>query len=68
MTLKERIEFMLANQNLESEIHHALDFPEWNKGYKQALIDVLERMKEDDHVYDPGMPINCLRCATEISE
>jgi hypothetical protein len=68
MTLKERIVFMLANQNdLESEIH-LLDFPEWNKGYKQALIDVLERMKEDDHVYDPGMPINCLRCATEISE
>lgn len=68
MTLKERIEFMLANQNnLESEIH-PLDFPDWNKGYKQALIDVLERMKEDDHVYDPGMPINCLRCATEISE
>ena len=47
MTLREYVVFMILNQDeLEHEVH-PLPFPEWNRGYREAMQDVLKEMGDE---------------------
>lgn len=44
--LKERIKWMIQNQ-IELEHEHGQEYP-WNKGYKEALEDILHYMEHKE--------------------